>query len=134
MRLYNLHCENVKAEKNDYSWFLTIDTYVGSEKILIGGIYLSATTNKNTVLNHFEQWCGRICEGRAVVLIGDFNVNMSVDTPFRHKINNICDDNGLVQIVSAPTRITQTSSTLIDLCLVNFNKINKVNSLYSERR
>ena len=41
-------------------------------------------------------------------------------------MKNICEDNGLNFLVNSPTRITNNSSTLIDLCLSDINK-NKIN-------
>ena len=38
---------------------------------------------------------------------------------YRDKLNEIFDIYGIHQLINEPTRITKTSSSLIDLCLTN---------------
>ncbi len=53
-----------------------------------------------------------------IIITGDFNLNMQSDVS-RRKIDNLCQQNGLEQIITEPTHYTETSSTLIDLLLTN---------------
>ena len=55
-----------------------------------------------------------------ILLLGDFNENMLVPGQCRN-IRNIMNMFNLIQLVDSPTRITQTSSTLIDLVLASDN-------------
>ena len=53
-------------------------------------------------------------------LVGDFNINfLDVPTPLYHKLISVVSSFNLTQIVSEPTRVTPTSSTLIDLIFVS---------------
>ena len=59
-------------------------------------------------------------------LIGDFNIDFFIsNTPLYHKLLSVVSSFNLTQVVSEPTRVTVTSSTLIDLIFassVNFVK------------
>ena len=54
-------------------------------------------------------------------LLGDLNVDFkqSVKSSYRDKLNEIFDIYSIHQLINEPTRITETSSSLIDLCLTN---------------
>ena len=54
-----------------------------------------------------------------VFILGDFNCNMLQKNRLSGQINELCKARGLNQLVDEPTRITETSSTLIDLILSN---------------
>ena len=59
--------------------------------------------------------------------MGDLNCNMHDESNHDSStLTNILDIYGLSQLISEPTRITPTSSTLIDLCITNLpEKISK---------
>ncbi|XP_031638796.1 uncharacterized protein LOC116350927 [Contarinia nasturtii] len=44
---------------------------------------------------------------------------MNADSAYIRRLKSFCDDNGLKQLINNPTRVSQNSSTLIDLCLSN---------------
>ena len=53
-------------------------------------------------------------------LIGDFNIDFFVsNTPLYNKLLSVVSSFNLTQVVSEPTRVTATSSTLIDLIFVS---------------
>ena len=54
-----------------------------------------------------------------IFMLGDFNCNMLQTNRLSGIINDLCKARGLFQFVDVPTRITETSSTLIDLVLSN---------------
>ena len=55
-----------------------------------------------------------------IYMLGDINVNMLQKNTAEKKLNKwFCFNNGLEQIITEPTRITQTSSTLIDINFTN---------------
>ena len=55
-----------------------------------------------------------------IYMLGDTNVNMlQKNTAEFKKTKWFCFNNGLEQIITEPTRITQTSSTLIDIIFTN---------------
>lgn len=48
---------------------------------------------------------------------------MNVDTVHKRRIDNLCDINGLKQLVKKQTRVTEHSSTMNDLCLTNIHNV-----------
>ena len=61
-----------------------------------------------------------------VILLGNFNVNYLAKKtepshPLKQKLIRIADAHNLEQLIDQPTRITETSSTAIDLLFVNNN-------------
>lgn len=55
-----------------------------------------------------------------IVVLGDLNINMfNIQNP----INNMFDSYGFSQVINEPTRITSTTSTLLDPIFVSDNKI-----------
>ena len=60
--------------------------------------------------------------------MGDLNCNLLSEVVSNNSSHllNIIDIYGLIQLITEPTRVTQYSSTLIDLCLTNSpDKISK---------
>ena len=53
-----------------------------------------------------------------VVILGDFNLNF-LNIQSKSKINNICRQFDLTQLITEPTNFAESSSTIIDLILVS---------------
>ena len=53
-----------------------------------------------------------------IIITGDFNLNMQ-NVQSARKITSLCEQLSLVQSIEGPTHFTETSSSLIDLLLVN---------------
>ena len=58
---------------------------------------------------------------RELFLLGDVNVGLlpEVEAPSARKLKDIFDVYGLHKLIAEPTRVTQFSQTLIDLCITN---------------
>lgn len=102
-----LHLENHNVE---YIW---IEVYLKHHKpIIIGFLYRnpSETTEFNSMMDAV------IFESKEVILLGDFNINLTLSgTRWSHSYVPY----GLEQIIDRPTRITDTTATLIDHIYVN---------------
>ena len=61
----------------------------------------------------------KIRKNSEVFILGDFNCDVLKKNLLSSTINDLCKDKSLTQYVSSPTRVTQTSSTMIDLILSN---------------
>ena len=65
-----------------------------------------------------------------IVIIGDFNFNM-LNTQSSRKINSICEELSLLQMIQDPTHFTENSSSLIDLIIVsNKNRVINYTKIY----
>ena len=60
-------------------------------------------------------------ENKELILVGDLNcdVNKLAPDSQTHKLQTLCSLYQLTQVINEPTRITETTSTLIDLILTN---------------
>ena len=58
-------------------------------------------------------------ENSDIVLVGDFNVDYSTKNQLRRKLDEFALQHSLSQIICKPTRVTENSSTTIDLIFVN---------------
>ena len=53
-------------------------------------------------------------------LLGDWNTDVSrKDAPMYKTFTRLCDDHGLTQLIRQPTRVTETSQTIIDLVVTS---------------
>lgn len=114
--------KNLRIHKTNFSWYITFDIKLSREDLKIAVIYLSASENKNMILDSFESWLEDISDGKTIICCGDFNINALEDNQVSRRLNNLFMDNGLRQTIDTPTRVTQNSSTLIDLCVTNINE------------
>ena len=74
------------------------------------------------IFNSFEQLVGKIdAENSELYLLGDLNCNLLPRTSDHNSANltNILDIYGLSQLITEPTRITDNSQSLIDVCITS---------------
>ena len=75
-----------------------------------------------SLFNEFETMIGALdAENLEFFLLGDLNVDFkpSIKSSNKSTLAELFDIYGLSQIIEEPTRITEKSSTMIDLCLTN---------------
>ena len=56
---------------------------------------------------------------RDIVLTGDMNCNLLTDNPKGNALRSFCADINSTQLIDKPTRVTKTSSTLVDVVMVS---------------
>lgn len=56
-----------------------------------------------------------------LIMGGDFNINMLVDTPAKRNLEQLVQQFGCMNVIPSPTRITPTCSTLLDLFITNLH-------------
>lgn len=112
--------EIIINDKKSGNWFLAIKIKVGSLKLLVGGLYHSPSFNNNEFLKILEEkWLELTMEDDVEnIVCGDFNINYNSMTDSR-ELRRVMELYGLKQFVKQDTRITQTSSTKIDLVFSN---------------
>ena len=74
------------------------------------------------LFNEFEKLIDKIdAENKEFYLLGDVNCNLLPEATahISSSLTNILDIYGLSQLITEPTRITQVSKSLIDLCITN---------------
>ncbi len=89
-------------------------------KILVGTLYRPPGTPTQEFYDKFDNNLAQVSAGgNDVYLVGDMNINL-LDGG-NEQLLHIASDHGLTQLISSPTRITGTSSTLIDLIFTILN-------------
>ena len=100
----------------------------GSEPFLMTTWYRPPQSSPD-LFSTFERIIDKIdAENLELYLMGDLNCNLLSEVVSNNSSHllNIIDIYGLTQLITEPTRVTQYSSTLIDLCLTNSpDKISK---------
>ena len=92
-----------------------------SKSILVSTWY-KPPDSPTSHFSEFEKMIGLMdAENLEYFLLGDLNTDYlsTNNSPNRDKVTEIFDIYGLEQMISEPTRITDKSSTLIDLCITN---------------
>ena len=97
-------------------------------KLALGVVYKPPKIPYGTFACLQETFADILCKYENTFVFGDFNVDMldSESCATKFLTNNIIEPFGFTQIVSEPTRVTETSSKLIDLMLVSNNNCVKM--------
>ena len=92
-----------------------------SKSILVS-IWYKPPDSPVSLFTEFETMIGALdAENLEFFLLGDLNVDFtpSIKSPNKSTLVELFDIYGLSQIIEEPTRITEKSNTMIDLCLTN---------------
>lgn len=100
-----------------------------NKAIIVGLIYRHPTSSFSEFQRYFLQTLKKMCQEKSeFVVCGDFNINL-LKQPINANVSNYVDaiySEGCNNIINKPTRITESSATLIDHMYTNVT--NKVNS------
>ena len=92
--------------------------FPNTRSILVGNFYRppegSLYLSPNFDIELQNMLTSATCENKEIIILGDFNYDFLNPTSGRTLKENL-KDNGLMQIIKDPTRITNNSSTLIDI-------------------
>lgn len=104
--------------KNDNMWILTIKIKQKHICGLFTVLYRSPSKSVKDFVQYFSEWCEEnvdydVCN----VISGDFNIDMLKESFYKTKMVKLIHDFGLQQYIEKPTRITNSSKTLIDYVL-----------------
>ena len=107
---------------------LFLELTIKNVKVVVGVIYKPPKIPYGVMATIQESLAYITTKFEHVIITGDFNINFlapeSYPTVFFQM--NICEPFGLTQIIKDPTRVTSTTSTLIDLMLVtNLENVKK---------
>ena len=106
---------------NDLEILITEISNPHSRPFLLGTWY-RAPSSFQQLFTLFEKIIDKIdAENSELYLLGDLSCNLLSNTPNSNtsELLNIFDIYNLSQTISEPTRIINTSQTLIDLCITN---------------
>lgn len=109
---------------------LWITIKANKRRIAVGVIYKAPLTSISC-FQELESVLSNIClEHESIILMGDTNVDFLKPYPQTNVLKSILESFNLKQIVNQPTRITDSSATLIDIiCVSNDTTVNKCGTL-----
>ena len=101
-------CENLWLKLNDAD-------------VVISAIYRHPKNNSKLFLDHLNNSLAHnMPKNTKVYLVGDFNIDIASN--FASDYINLLASNGYFPLVTLPTRVTETSSTVIDHIITNDHK------------
>ena len=97
-----------------------VEVEVNHQKVAIGNLYKPPKIPCKTFYEAYESLLYIYSKYDEPILTGDFNVNMLNQDSGEVKLlqDSILEPFALTQLIKSPTRVTETSSTLLDLILV----------------
>lgn len=109
-------------EFNMNTWYSVIQVKnYKNENITICALYHSPNASDAEFMNIISELGEDMVEHSKVLIIGDFNININIkDDYYVKKLISIMYSYGFKQYVQEYTRITDRSSTIIDLAFANF--------------
>lgn len=103
---------------------LWVEVSIGHTKIAIGTLYKPPKIPYLAFVQVYDSLLHIYSRYEHAILTGDFNINMLCPNSYESKAlnDNVIEPFALTQLIQTPTRITESSKTLIDLLLVNNSK------------
>ena len=88
--------------------------------IIICVIYRPPDCPLNCIQDDFRQnYVRALSMNKPIFILGDMNCKLLKNCPEKRAITDLCNDLNLKQLIKEPTRITDTSQSLIDVILVS---------------
>ena len=101
-----------------------VEVNVRNKRVLVGTFY-RPPNSLPLMLSDIENSIGLAVDTGIsdIVILGDFNLNM-LATQSQRKINDLCQQYGLIQLINEATNFTESSASIIDLIMVsNINSV-----------
>ena len=101
---------------------LWLKVHIDNKTIILGVIYRKPGTNFIDFSNEFDNLLQTInLDRNQCIIMGDFNINLISREDHGNDLLRLTETYGLLQLIMTPTRITNTSSTLIDHIYTNIS-------------
>ena len=112
----SLHAVKLEAKITDHFEYIIAET----NKFLILNIYRPPNTQIETFLRDLKEVLGKYnTQSKTMLVAGDFNQNLSIETKYSKKIFDILSKFNLTCVTRNTTRVSTTSNTMIDAIFTN---------------
>lgn len=116
----NLNFNLVENLSNDRLELITVEITLPHSRSFLISTWYRPPNSPIEIFQGFEEMIDKIDQTNLeYYLLGDMNCDMLSNSYPSACLNNILDLYGLKQLITEPTRITQNTRTLIDLCITN---------------
>lgn len=111
----------LRGESVDVVEHLWVKLECGAKTLIIGTVYRPPNANNNEFISYLEDMLiDFFTQNSEIICFGDININLiDNDSSQTIQFQNVIKTFNLEQIISVPTRISCTSSTLIDVICCN---------------
>lgn len=100
-------------------WSVAVELKDRISKDIIVVVYHSPSASHGEFIKFLENLIDELNKKGNCMIIGDFNIDINMDSFYKNKLLTTMDSLGLKQYVNKPTRITCDSRTIIDLVFSN---------------
>ena len=101
------------------SLWVTLSSSLLPSQIALCSCYLPPNPSSHSLHLLFSEVEVMLSRYRRVIICGDLNINLLTSSSLSSKFNNVISVLNLKQVISVPTRVTSTSNSLIDVCIVD---------------
>ena len=114
---------NFNIEGECEASFIEIQCNEGSGKnVLIGSLYRHPHDNFDEFFNEFSKVIEKVNKKYSLIILGDLNFNTGDNTCTNiNAYKNLLLSLGLRNLINLPTRVTESSETIIDHAITNLN-------------
>ena len=100
-----------------------VEVRLQNKSLIVGNVYRPPNGDINMFVSYLEDILADFyTKFDSIIIMRDFNINMlNFERNISNLLTDVTDTFNLKQIISEPTRITNTSSSLIDLIFCNFD-------------
>ncbi len=120
LKMVSMRKRRIDLESYDISCILVEIAPEMGKPFLVGSMYRPPDA-KIEWNDRFEKFIDQIINtGKEIVLLGDINTNL-MHVHENTRWSNFITSLGLSQLITAPTRVTENSSTLIDHIYTNYD-------------
>lgn len=102
------------------TWILAVKIQFNKTTYVLCNIYHSPnSSHADFIIFLEEKFEELLIQGCVIIILGDFNIDLKILTTYSRRIVELFEFFGLSQLVTEYTRVTQSSSTLIDYLVTN---------------
>lgn len=99
-------------------WCLCIEVYSSVINEVIAVVYRSPNSSECEFCIHLSEWFDQMLLANPnIVIVGDFNIDLLKDNTYKRRMSEIMINSNCKQLLNKPTRITETTRTLVDYVL-----------------
>ena len=100
-------------------WTITVKIINKNYKGTVMLVYHSPNSSDTSFIVFLEETCNSHILNGNVIIMRDFNIDMKVNSYCKNRLIRVMNTVGLKQVVNEPTRIVNTSETIIDFIFTN---------------
>ncbi|XP_050516220.1 uncharacterized protein LOC126891086 [Diabrotica virgifera virgifera] len=126
-----LHFSVILQECKPFIEHIWIKITQNHNVLIMGIIYRPPGSSHREFLDYFEDLLPQFyAQSGKIVFLGDFNIDqLDVNFSYTSQLNNIFESFDIKHLVNEPTRVTDRTSTLIDLICSSFDGVFDVENL-----